>query len=334
MEKNIKISIVIVTFKRPKLLARCLDSIAAATGKPPHEILVVINGSDSKSSELVSKHSTQLIQLKARVTPGEARNRAAAKATGEYILFLDDDVYLPPHYFEKASEYYSSSKVDVFGGPDQTATDACFFERAIGTALTSPMATASTRYRHQKATLELAGNEQNLILCALWIKKELFHKVEFDPRFFRNEENVLLSQLQNPVIEYDSELWVEHKRKTDVLQLSRAIGGSGYYRMKMFYHFKAPHPLYFVPLLFVCYLAILPFATSETFIFPLALYLLLNGITSLTLGRRELALIPFIMGYQFLINVSYGIGSLVFFAVLLRDSIGITFLSDSDQQRD
>ena len=55
------------------------------------------------------------------------------------------------------SSLFNDENIDVLGGPDQSMKTASFFEQSVGVTLCSPIATASTRDRHQKRT----GNMQS-----------------------------------------------------------------------------------------------------------------------------------------------------------------------------
>jgi glycosyltransferase involved in cell wall biosynthesis len=97
----ISISIIIATYKRPHLITRALDSIAAQT-LTPDEIIVVDDFSGDNTGDVVEAWSTNndiavvFIQAPENRGVGAARNMAMRQAKGEYIGFLDsDDAYLP-----------------------------------------------------------------------------------------------------------------------------------------------------------------------------------------------------------------------------------------------
>jgi glycosyltransferase involved in cell wall biosynthesis len=102
------ISIIIATYKRPHLIVRALDSVAAQS-LSPHEIIVVDDASGDNTGEVVSAWSKRIgipvlfIQQQENGGVGVARNAALKQATGILIGFLDsDDAYLP-HALETLS---------------------------------------------------------------------------------------------------------------------------------------------------------------------------------------------------------------------------------------
>ena len=93
-------SIVIPTKDRPALLRRAIDSIERQT-YPQWEIIVVDDGSSPRmDSLLLTEFSSLKIAYIWQVNsgPGKARQSGAARASGDYVCFLDDDdYYLPNH---------------------------------------------------------------------------------------------------------------------------------------------------------------------------------------------------------------------------------------------
>jgi GT2 family glycosyltransferase len=88
-------SVVIPTHKRRDLLARCLETLTAANQGIPESAYEVIVGDDERSPEtaLVVKTSlpnARYIEGPSR-GPAANRNHAAAHATGEWLVFTDDD---------------------------------------------------------------------------------------------------------------------------------------------------------------------------------------------------------------------------------------------------
>jgi len=101
---NIIFSIVLPTFNRSDILLRCLQYLVSQTLTPKFfEVIVCDDGSIDNTSELVRsfKAPFSLIYLKQENSgPAAARNMGICKATGEYILFLNDDALLDPKALE------------------------------------------------------------------------------------------------------------------------------------------------------------------------------------------------------------------------------------------
>src|SRR4030067_1014894 len=87
-----KLSIIIPAHDSERQLRRCLKALAASS-RLPDEIIVVDDASSDGSANLAREVSARVLSLPGdpRV-PAFARNRGAAIASGDIIVFLDADV--------------------------------------------------------------------------------------------------------------------------------------------------------------------------------------------------------------------------------------------------
>jgi GT2 family glycosyltransferase len=95
------LSIIIVNYKTPQITKNCLLYLKKNLEKYPLnvEVLVVDNGSEDKSVEVLKKIESQWNKMKLFVSKknlgfGKGNNLALKKAQGRYILFLNSDVYV------------------------------------------------------------------------------------------------------------------------------------------------------------------------------------------------------------------------------------------------
>jgi GT2 family glycosyltransferase len=90
------VSVVIPTFNRLARLRHTLTALAAQEGVgEPVEVIVVSDGSTDGTDEYLSSGDVPLPVVGLRqenAGPAAARNRGVARATGEVVLFIDDDV--------------------------------------------------------------------------------------------------------------------------------------------------------------------------------------------------------------------------------------------------
>lgn len=98
---NVIFSVVIPLFNKAPHIER---AIASALGQtlPPHEIIVVDDGSTDGSLEIVRAMKDARITVLTRSPPGPggyaARNLGVEKVTGDWVAFLDaDDLWYPDH---------------------------------------------------------------------------------------------------------------------------------------------------------------------------------------------------------------------------------------------
>lgn len=111
------ISVIIITFNRKKELNECLNSILSQKGILPKEVIVVDNYNKVKIinkaiiDSIINKFNERSIILKYLTNDREnsltvARNMGAKNATGDIILFLDDDVFLDNNYLKEILNVY------------------------------------------------------------------------------------------------------------------------------------------------------------------------------------------------------------------------------------
>lgn len=97
-----KISIIIPAYNAEKYIDRCLNSVFSQKGAEL-EVIVVNDGSTDNTYEKLRGYGDRIILInKENGGVASARNDALAVFTGEYVMFLDCDDYLP----EDTISYY------------------------------------------------------------------------------------------------------------------------------------------------------------------------------------------------------------------------------------
>ncbi len=93
------LSIIIPTFNEEKLLPLLLKSLKEQTFND-YEIIVADNNSTDTTRSIALKAGAKVVE---GGLPARGRNNGAKVARGEWLLFLDADVILPPDFLEKAT---------------------------------------------------------------------------------------------------------------------------------------------------------------------------------------------------------------------------------------
>jgi glycosyltransferase involved in cell wall biosynthesis len=91
-------TIVVPTYKRPKLLTKCLSALLLQNfDKSRYEVIVVSDGPDEQTSAVLKGHENysypalRFIQMPTKKGPAAARNYGWLNAKGSIIAFTDDD---------------------------------------------------------------------------------------------------------------------------------------------------------------------------------------------------------------------------------------------------
>lgn len=111
-------SIIIPTCNRPDDLARCLRALFPQLAQHPCEVIVSDDSRDDSTRNMLKKEFPAVkITTGPRSGPGANRNAGARAATGEWLIFIDDDV-IPTASFLDAyvSAFTSAGDTQIFHG--------------------------------------------------------------------------------------------------------------------------------------------------------------------------------------------------------------------------
>lgn len=111
------ISVVLPAYDQQKQLKDCLDSLLAQSFRE-FEVVVVLDRSPDCPERVVEAYEMRdprvsVLRLNAAVGIGRSRNAGAARATGEYLLFLDSD-----HVLEAEALQTMADRLDETGEID------------------------------------------------------------------------------------------------------------------------------------------------------------------------------------------------------------------------
>jgi GT2 family glycosyltransferase/peptidoglycan/xylan/chitin deacetylase (PgdA/CDA1 family) len=133
-----RLSIVIATYNRREMLARALPSFFAQEYPPSdYELVLAVDGSTDGTAEylrcLRPDCALEVIEQKNR-GPAAARNAGVAAASGEVVLFMDDDIRVTPGLVAAHAEHHASNgrarvQGAIFAAPESPPTLPAFATR-------------------------------------------------------------------------------------------------------------------------------------------------------------------------------------------------------------
>ena len=92
-----EICVVLVSWNTADCIGTAIDSVPVGCGDRSYEVVVVDNGSEDGSVEMLrTRKDVTLVELGANTGFTHAANVGAEKALGEFVLFLNPDVTLTP----------------------------------------------------------------------------------------------------------------------------------------------------------------------------------------------------------------------------------------------
>src|SRR5205085_738176 len=135
-----KVSVIIPTKDSPALLGNCLRSLFAKTKYPEFEVLCIDNDTtDLRALEEMNTAPVERILFPGRFNFSKANNMGVAYSTGEYVVFMNNDVeIMTPDWVEHMLYYAEQEGVGAAGGlllyPDGTVQHAGVVVGSRGTA--------------------------------------------------------------------------------------------------------------------------------------------------------------------------------------------------------
>jgi GT2 family glycosyltransferase len=115
-----RLSVVVPTFNRPEMLARVLAGLEAQTWpRERFEVIVVDDGGETPAEPVVRAAAERGLpavgERQENAGPAAARNRGSRRASGEVIVFLDDDCAPTPTWLEEHARAHTRRGLAAVG---------------------------------------------------------------------------------------------------------------------------------------------------------------------------------------------------------------------------
>ncbi|MCH8558219.1 MAG: glycosyltransferase [Balneolia bacterium] len=311
---KIRLSVIVPVFNRADELSALLRSIGKQTTGEGYEVIVVDDGSKIPSDTVTNQLSLEVPLFCIRqenAGPGPARNTGAAKASGEWLLFVDSDCELPETYIENAFGVLDKAEaegISLLGGPDVDRDDFSTLQKAINYAMTSPLTTGGIR-GSKKALDTYYPRTFNML-----IRKSSFEKAGgFAPlRFGEDLDLSMLVLCDGQLSSFEPDLEIIHRRRSSIKAFFKQVFNSGMARIVL----NKRHPgtlklLHLMPALLIFFLLMLPVLI---FYQPGVLYLCVAAALGLILHafiRTNSLIVSFTaLATSFIQLTGYGLGLL------------------------
>lgn len=181
-----KISIIIITYNQVEALKRNILNIETLTTYKNYEIIIVTNNHDENSEmrKYLKTLSHQVFVYDEEYSFGGMNNFGASKATGEFLLFLNDDVEVAsPNWLEGFLSLALNEKVGVVGAkiifPNNTLQDCGGIVWKDGNAWNY-----GRFFKPNDPKCNYVRNVDYITGACLFVKKEIFDRVgKFDTSY-------------------------------------------------------------------------------------------------------------------------------------------------------
>jgi GT2 family glycosyltransferase len=173
---TLKISVVVLNYNGVAWLQRCFDSLKRQTIFSQIEVILTDNNSSDESVKFTNDWFAQtgakgrVVQNVANLYYCGANNNGAAAASGEFLLFLNNDTWLEPDCLEKLYDETVKAGADCAAPAVLDYDDDTFQAGGITGIDLFGIVTAGPRPDRVMETFNSPG-------CSLFIRTEMFRKI-------------------------------------------------------------------------------------------------------------------------------------------------------------
>ena len=117
MESTPFISFVIPVYNAERFIYRCMDSLSAQSENSEWEAIIIDDGSQDSSLEICRRFADKQPRFRVFSQTNHGSNftyeKGAGLARGQYIVFLDHDDWIAPHFIETSIQILEEFQPDV-----------------------------------------------------------------------------------------------------------------------------------------------------------------------------------------------------------------------------
>jgi cellulose synthase/poly-beta-1,6-N-acetylglucosamine synthase-like glycosyltransferase len=252
-----------------------------------------------------------------KVSPARKRDLAARKASGRFLVFLDDDSYPEKNFLINAISYFSSTNVVAIGGPAITPDCNSLSQRVSGAVFISKY---SGGFPERYVSMGKSKAVDDWPSVNLIVRKKQFLSVGgFDSDFWPGEDTLfcrkILSKSKMTLL-YAPNVIVWHHRRSGLIKHLIQIGAYGRHRGYFFRVFPensrklvfAVPSVFFLFLLLTIFWGLLPHYFQYILIFGWSCYIIcvLRACRDVFL-YEGLLVATMVIPYIFLTHVWYGV---------------------------
>ena len=307
------VSVVLPILNEERYLDGAISAILAQRYRGPLEVILALGPSTDKTNEiaaaLAARDSRVVLVENPSGRTAAALNRAIAAAQYSIICRIDGHAEILPTYIDSAVRVMGETGAVNVGGI-MAASGVGAFERAVATAMRSPLGVGAARFH-------VGGKPgpADTVYLGVFNKEALLAVGGYDERFTRAQDWELNFRLRQAggTIWFDPELVVTYRPRPNLRALSKQYFEYGRWRRAVSRNHKGTINFrYLAPPVTVAItaLSLILGATVNTFLFlPAGLYLLGNLVGSFVIGRdiKEKIMLPAILATM---HFSWGIGFL------------------------
>jgi GT2 family glycosyltransferase len=190
------VSVIVLNYNGRQWLTGCLDALAAQSGAPPFETILVDNASHDGSAAFVRSRYPGVRLVESPVNLGFAggNNLGARHSTGELLVFLNNDTVASPDWLSRLSGALEARPSFGLATSRLVRMDDASVIDSAGDGYLHAGGAFKRGHGRPAADFEVSGEVFGACGAAFAIRRELFERLGgFDETFFMVYEDVDLS---------------------------------------------------------------------------------------------------------------------------------------------
>jgi len=192
MKNKPAVSFIIVNYNGEKFLPKLINSIQNQSSKS-FEILLVDNNSSDNSVKLVcSKYPSVKVIKSSNIGYGRGCNLGAKHSRGEYLVFLNPDIYLDENYLKNILQVYQQKTLqysETIGCLNCKISD--YTSNHVSDSITDGSIIDIFGNPRQPSPTKSNDDSFHVMGTGLFIRKKIFNNIgRFNPNFFLYGEEV------------------------------------------------------------------------------------------------------------------------------------------------
>lgn len=218
-EINIKISVIIPSYKPKNYIFECLNSLKKQTlSSENYEVLIILNGEKggyySKIDSYIKKNKLYNFFLLYTEKKGvsNARNIGIKSSKGENIAFIDDDDYVSSNYLEGMLKKLTSKSIVI-------SNISRFYDNTTIQTLDSNF------NEHENIDDIIKGRKYFSMACCKLIPKEVLKNIFFKEKLKNSEDTIFMMEISKNI------KYIKTTSK-DIIYYRRIRKDSAYFRKK------------------------------------------------------------------------------------------------------
>jgi GT2 family glycosyltransferase len=195
MENVGRLSVIILMHDNISISRHCLDLLSSALADLDHEVILLDNASAEDTRPMLDNGNIfqhfRMIRSEDNIPFSAGNNQAASAATGQWLLFLNNDVFVRPDTVKQMLHTFSDKDAGIAGGKLLFPGDAAVQHAGIGQMLWGYPSNYGVGAKPSDPRIQLHCERFALSGAMLCLPRKIFQQIGgFDERYVWGMEDI------------------------------------------------------------------------------------------------------------------------------------------------